>query len=212
MTTTAKEPKQQPRFSQDWFTRSIPCWDLILKNLSNSGQPLRVLEIGVFEGRSTCWLLEHHCVSPKSMVTVIDTFSGGVEHHDMDLKNLRQLFEANVGSVGSHSEVRIRQGYSFRELSRLIVSGEDDPGFDFVSVDASHQATDVLMDCLLGFQLLRKGGVMALDDYLWSAEAVGEDDILNSPKIAIDAFTNIFRRKARVIPNLPLYQLYLQKL
>ncbi|MCX6960663.1 MAG: class I SAM-dependent methyltransferase [Verrucomicrobia bacterium] len=177
MTTTAKDPKKQSRFSQDWFTRSIPCWDLILKNLSNSGQ-----------------------------------FSGGVEHHDMDLKNLRQLFEANVGSVGSPSQVRILQGYSFRELSRLIVSGEDVPGFDFVSVDASHQATDVLMDCLLGFQLLRKGGVMALDDYLWSAEAVGEDDILNSPKIAIDAFTNIFRRKARVIPNLPLYQLYLQKL
>jgi len=212
MTTTANKSNQQPRFSQDWFTRSIPCWDLILKNLTKDNQSLRILEIGVFEGRSTCWLLEHHCVSPESSITVIDTFSGGVEHHGMDLKNLRQLFEANVGTVGSPADVQILQGYSFRELSRLIVSGEDDPGYDFVSVDASHQATDVLMDCLLGFQLLRKGGVMALDDYLWSAEAVGANDILNSPKIAIDAFTNIFRRKARVIPNLPLYQLYLQKL
>jgi hypothetical protein len=53
---------------------------------------------------------------------------------------------------------------------------------------------------------------MALDDYLWSAEHPGREDLLNSPKIAIDAFTNIYRRQVRVIPNLPLYQLYLQKI
>ncbi len=53
---------------------------------------------------------------------------------------------------------------------------------------------------------------MAMDDYLWSAERPGLDDPLNSPKIAIDAFTTIYRRKLRILPNLPLYQLYLQKL
>ena len=206
-----KHPQHEPIFSQDWFSRSIPCWDLILKNLAKGRTGLKVLEIGVFEGFSTCWLLKNHCTSEDSAVTVIDTFSGGVEHHGMDLKNLRQLFERNISTVQSKAHVEIMQGYSFKELSHLVSVLDGDGGFDFISVDASHQAPDVLTDCVLAFQLLRKGGVMALDDYLWSAEAIGDEDTLNSPKVSIDAFTNIFRRQITIIPNLPLYQLYLQK-
>jgi predicted O-methyltransferase YrrM len=202
---------KSPKFSQDWFSRSIPCWDLILKNLKQAKTGLNVLEIGVFEGRSTCWLLGNHCTTVESKITVIDTFSGGVEHHGLDLKNLRQLFEKNIATANSKARVEIREGYSFKELSHLLSSMGNEDGFDFISVDASHQASDVLTDCVLAFQLLRRGGVMALDDYLWSAEQAGREDPLNSPKIAIDAFTNIFRRQVTIVPNLPLYQLYLQK-
>jgi len=211
--TTANNPTMSQRiFTQDWFSRSIPCWDFLLKNLSREGKPLRVLEIGVFEGRSTCWLLENYCTSMQSHITVIDTFSGGVEHDHLDLNNLRLLFEKNIHSVGSPAQVTIMQGYSCHELSTLISKGSEEDVFDFISIDASHQAPDVLIDCVLALQLLRKGGVMALDDYLWTSEPLGAEDPINSPKIAIDAFTNIFRRKVRVIPNLPLYQLYLQKI
>jgi len=211
MKKTDQEKKIGPLYSQDWFSRSIPCWDLILKTLANGRAGLKVLEIGVFEGRSTCWLLENHCSSLDSSITVIDTFSGGVEHHGMDLKNLRQLFERNISTIQSEARIEILEGYSFRELSRLVTTISGNDGFDFISVDASHQAADVLSDCVLAFQLLRRGGVMALDDYLWSAESAGNEDILNSPKVAIDAFTNIFRRQLTIVPNLPLYQLYLQK-
>jgi predicted O-methyltransferase YrrM len=207
-----KKMIKEPVFSQDWFSRSIPCWNLILRNLSQTGKALKVLEIGVFEGRSTCWLLQNHCTTKDSRITVIDTFSGGVEHQTLDLKKLRNTFEDNIATVGSSCVVDIKEGYSHKELSKLIVSDGDEAGYDFVSVDASHQAPDVLTDCILAFQLLRRGGVMALDDYLWSAEKLGSEDPLNSPKIAIDAFTNIFRRQARIVPDLPLYQLYLQKL
>jgi predicted O-methyltransferase YrrM len=135
-----------------------------------------------------------------------------VEHQQMDLKGLRGIFERNVGSADSEATVEILEGDSLSKLGKLVSDGQDHPGYDFISVDASHQAVDVLGDCVLAFRLLRRGGVMALDDYLWSAERPGLEDPLNSPKIAIDAFTNIFRRKIRLIPNLPLYQLYLQKL
>jgi predicted O-methyltransferase YrrM len=143
---------------------------------------------------------------------VIDTFSGGVEHQKMDLKDLRGVFESNIGSIESPAEVEILEGDSLIKLAELVAFGREDPGYDFISVDASHQASDVLGDCTLAFRLLRRGGVMALDDYLWSAERPGMEDPLHDPKIAIDAFTTIFRRKIRIIPNLPLYQLYLQKL
>lgn len=203
---------KDPIFSQDWFSRSIPCWDFILKKLSPAAGALKVLEIGVFEGRSTCWLLQNYCTTKDSKITVIDTFSGGVEHQTLDLKKLRNTFEDNIAAVKSAGIVEIMEGYSHKELAKLIVSGGSESGYDFISVDASHQAPDVLTDCILAFRLLRPGGVMALDDYLWSAEKPGSEDPINSPKIAIDAFTNIFRRQARIVPDLPLYQLYLQKL
>ena len=199
------------KFTQDWFSRSIPAWDHLLRQLKENSQSLKVLEVGVFEGRSTCWLLENHCREKDALITVIDTFAGGVEHGGLDLINLRDIFERNVSLSDSLASVEVFCGYSSQELCRLVALGRGAPGYDFISIDASHQAADVLADCVIAFQLLRSGGLMALDDYLWSLEDTASRSPLNSPKIAIDAFTNILSNKIRIVPDLPLYQLYVQK-
>jgi hypothetical protein len=59
--------------------------------------------------------------------------------------------------------------------------------------------------------LLRKGGVIAFDDYLWSENLPGGPDVLRMPKTAIDAFVNLHIRQLRVVMA-PLYQLYVEKL
>jgi hypothetical protein len=106
------------------------------------------------------------------------------------LQNARKRFEANIATVASPAQVEIREG---------------------ISIDASHQAPDVLGDAVLGFELLKPGGVMAFDDYIWSPMRPGTENPLLLPKAAIDAFTTLFSQKIRIIPNLPLYQLYIQK-
>jgi hypothetical protein len=58
--------------------------------------------------------------------------------------------------------------------------------------------------------LLAVGGVLIFDDYAWRNDVSRGRDILNLPKPAIDAFTNIFHRKLAIY-SAPLYQLYLQK-
>lgn len=103
----------------------------------------------------------------------------------------------------------VRQGYSLPQLAQLVA--EKVEPFDFISIDASHQAPDVLGDAVLAFQLLKQGGVMAFDDYIWSPMRPGTENPLLLPKIAIDAFTTIYSQKLRILPNLPLYQLYIQK-
>ena len=84
--------------------------------------------------------------------------------------------------------------------------------FDFIYIDGSHQAPEVLCDALLCFLLLKKNGVMVFDDYLWHEELSYGLDPIRSPKIAIDAFTNIFCRKIRIVSRAPLYQLYVEKI
>lgn len=199
-------------FTQDWFSGNIPNWKTLLDSLGTPDEAFRILEVGVFEGRSTCWLLENYCINPRSRITVIDTFSGGTEHSHLDLGNLRAVFEHNVRVTSPGASVEIHEGFSIIELSKLVAAGCSEPGYDFISVDASHRSPDVLADCVLAFQLLRRGGIMALDDYIWTLGPLENVDLLETPKLGIDAFTNIYRRHIRVIPGLPLYQLYLQKL
>ena len=198
-----------PSFTQDWFSRSIPSWTLILNKLSERTTHLRILEVGVFEGRSTCWLLQNHCKTPESSIVAIDSFQGGIEHQEMELGTLRKRFEANIATVESPAQVEIREGFSLPQLAKLIAEGYQ--RFDFISIDASHQAPDVLGDAVLGFELLKSGGVMAFDDYIWSPMRPGTENPLLLPKAAIDAFTTLFSQKIRIIPTLPLYQLYIQK-
>jgi predicted O-methyltransferase YrrM len=197
-------------FTQDWFSRSIPAWTAVLGTLAKRSPDLRVLEVGVFEGRSTCWLLENFCKTAECGIVAVDSFAGGEEHQGMNLGGLRGRFEANVAAAGSKCPVEVRQGDSLGELCRLVV--ELPAGhFDFISIDASHRACDVIGDAVLAFRLLKPGGVMAFDDYLWSPFRRGSEDPLATPKMAVDAFTTLFSRQARIVPGLPLYQIYLQK-
>ena len=62
------------------------------------------------------------------------------------------------------------------------------PLYDFIYIDASHTAPDVLTDACMAWPLLKKDGVMVFDDYLWG----DPKNILHRPKLAVDAFTNIF--------------------
>lgn len=200
----------ETHFTQDWFSRSIPGWTHILTHLAKKTAHLRVLEVGVFEGRSTCWLLQNFCKTPESQIVAVDTFQGGIEHRNMELGGLKKQFEDNIAAVGSPANVEVREGLSVEQLCQMVA--EKVLPFDFISVDGSHQAVDVLSDAVLAFQLLRPGGIIAFDDYTWSPMRAGTENPLLLPKIAIDAFTTIYSQKIRILPNLPLYQLYIQKL
>jgi hypothetical protein len=106
--------------------------------------------------------------------------------------------------------VRVHKGLSEDKLAHLLCEGKKGY-FDFVYVDGSHQAPDVLTDAVLAFKLTKTGGLMIFDDYLWAENLTGGVDPIRSPKIAVDAFTNIFCRKIRII-QAPLYQIFLQKI
>ena len=114
-----------------------------------------------------------------------------------------------IESVAHKVELVIHKGFSDYELSKLIASDKSQY-FDFIYVDGSHQAPDVMCDAILSFKLLRVGGVIAFDDYLWAENLPYGIDPVRCPKPAIDAFTNIFCRKIRIF-KAPLYQLYIQK-
>lgn len=203
------ELKLPYEFTQDWFSNSIPNWEQLLVHFRIT----KALEIGSFEGRATCYLIEKIANREPLEIHCIDTWGGGIEHQSIDMLAVEQRFIKNVELAIEKVEHRVtffsHKKNSLMALSELLVSGHNGT-FDFVYVDGSHQASDVLADAILAFHLLKVGGVLIFDDYLWSIEPQGNQDAFNMPKPAIDSFVNIYQRKLQVI-SAPLYQLYLIK-
>ena len=201
-------------FTNQWFELNRRVWDDLIQYLL----PSRVLEIGSFEGRSTCYLIDTLSSQGPLSLHCIDTWQGGIEHQsggqgESDMSAVEIKFHRNTGLAISRSAYPVNlivdKARSSYALSKLISNGNAE--FDFIYIDGSHQAPDVLMDALMCFELLRVGGVMVFDDYIWNEGLPGGVDPLRCPKISIDAFTTIFSRKLKLIPAASVYQIYVEK-
>lgn len=177
------------KFTQDWFSENIPTFKHAMSLLP---QRMEFLEIGSFEGRATCWMLQNGLDS-TGRITCIDTFKGGEEHVSLELGSLLDTFVENTNEVrGEDQNIDTFIGNSYLGLADCISRGLT---FDFIYIDGSHQASDVLTDACMAFGMLNKGGIMLFDDYLWDHVP----GILHQPKIAVDSFVNIFNGQCRVV-------------
>lgn len=182
--------RPEPVFSSNW-TRGRDYWGEMFDALGLTGKPrLRFLEIGCFEGRATLWQLENVLTDPTSRIDVIDTFEGSPEFEVMGIDGATLgRFTANVAPYAD--KVTIMQGMSGAVL-RTLPALET---YDFIYVDGSHAAPDVLTDAVLGWPLLKKRGVMAFDDYLWVLRGSEHE----RPGIGIDAFRSAFGAQMALI-------------
>lgn len=184
-------------FTQSWFSRNIPMWEKMLAPLKN--KPVKALEIGSFEGQSTVWLLENILTHPQASIICVDAFSSTEELKDVDWDKVKARFHLNI--AGFEEKVNLKVGKS-REILQYMTPNT----FDFIYIDGSHLAKDVLIDCVLSHMLLRKDGIIIMDDYLWG----GFQSNLAFPKPAIDAFLECFATEYQLLSL--GYQVALKKL
>jgi predicted O-methyltransferase YrrM len=150
------------------------------------------LEIGCFEGRASCWLLKNGLASDGKL-TCIDTFKGSEEHEKLDLSDLWLRFEENVSEAKrSGQQLEAIQARSYEGLAKLIERGDE---FDFIYIDGSHTAPDVMTDACMAFGLLKKDGIMLFDDYLWK----DMPGLLHRPKMAVDLFVTLFSEQCELL-------------
>jgi hypothetical protein len=207
-------------FTNTWFNDAAKNqWDKLLPQI----KPKKILEIGSFEGASTCYLIQNlskdnpieiHCIDPWKLETdkVGDLWDSNCLDipEDVNMSNVEKRFRNNTDIAIEKSvnkvDLKIYKGFSADELSKMLAVGMRDY-FDFIYIDGGHQGPDVLTDAVLSFRLLKVGGVIVFDDYLWQ---VGKKDLISIPKLAIDSFVNIYSAKINIF-NAPLYQLYIKK-
>ena len=205
------------QFTSNWFDiKSVKgVWDTLIPQFN----PTKFLEIGSFEGASACYIIEKIAAQKNIELHCIDSWRGGSEHqrdgnYETNMSDVETRFHHNVQlamkKVKYDVNLSIHKGLSDEILCNLLTQTKGSY-FDFIYVDGSHEAPDVLLDALLSFKLLKINGVIAFDDYLWQENPDSTPDVLHSPKIAIDAFTNIYCQKLRIF-SAPLWQLYIKKI
>lgn len=149
------------KFQSDWFSPNIPHWHEFLDKFQNV--QTTALEIGAFEGRATLWLLENILTQAKSKIYVIDTFEGSPEMEYFDTTDIQKTFENNISDFKHQVIVEVGRSQDILPIDVM---------FDFIYVDGSHKAIDVLRDGVQAWDSLKKGGVLIFDDFTWANHAL----------------------------------------
>lgn len=185
------------QFTKDWFNWAPAVWEQLIPHLPERTEDGRYfIEIGSFEGRSAVWIAEN-MMQDGDYLTCIDTWEGGEEHGAEDMGTVEERFDHNHALLKSkYPERNIHKAKQFSTLtlaSDLAAGGAGDA--DFIYIDGSHIAKDVLTDACMAWPLLKPKGLMVFDDYMWG----NPRDILHRPKPAIDAFCNLFAEEAEIV-------------
>ena len=167
---------------------------------------LKVLEIGVYTGVS---LIEIMKMIPNSHGVAIDSWANYSEQQHTTMNHMVEngvegSFFRNVAKSGLSSRIIARKGDSYEILLEMNRVGEK---YDFIYVDGSHLCLDVYLDLMLSWKLLKIGGIMAIDDYMFF---VGDDfDKLKSPFEAVNHFLAKNEKEIKILNK--GYRLFIEK-
>ncbi|MCJ1250032.1 hypothetical protein MMC30_007258 [Trapelia coarctata] len=158
--------KDRGRFNFEhgwWFDCLRSDWEELALPLGS--RKLRILEIGSYD----------------------DTFGGSMEHQESivngnyELASLESRFRANVAKCEHVNKLRVIKAHS---EDATIALRQEGAKFDFIYIDASHVALDVLHDAVVCWWLLDVPGTMVFDDFTWMEY---NEDCYN-PRIGITSF------------------------
>jgi predicted O-methyltransferase YrrM len=187
----------------NWFNRGAIRY--FEKNLLQySETPLKCLQLGAYTGDATEWLLSKALLHPDSTLIDVDTWEGSdePEHKTFDWASVESVYLAKHQDKIDSGKLKAFKGTT----DSFFESSEGEQLFDFIYVDADHEAASVLKDGLNSIYRLKVGGIIAFDDYVWSARKGAWAD----PKSAIDAILVCYSHKFKVI-DIGL-QVWLQKI
>jgi GR25 family glycosyltransferase involved in LPS biosynthesis len=145
-------------FTTDTFSSNLPHW---VETLSIAGkdisQPMEVLEIGSFEGRSTSWISNNMLKHPNSRLDIIDRFND----------DLFDVFRKNIAMSKNSDKITPHNGDSRVFLPIFLVQNRK---YDFIYVDGSRKIDNIMIDALICSNLLKDNGVIIFSDYGWINE------------------------------------------
>lgn len=170
----AEYPNWFKQIAQENFERFL---------LPEAGKPkLKYLQLGVFTGDASVWLLENILTGEGSTLYDVDTWEGAPNEPiqtEMDFDDVYQTYRnkterfTNLGGV--------------RTTTQDFLLGYELPiqWYDFIYVDAHHTSASAFLDSELSWPLLKSGGILAIDDYEWQHPDGIE---IHAPKLGIHMF------------------------
>jgi len=142
---------------------------------------LKFLQLGVFTGDASVWLLENVLTGQNTLLLDVDTWYGSDEevHKSISFSEVYEFYKKRMELYPNVRSAR-NNSYNF-----LMSNQRRNVSFDFIYIDADHTTVGVILDAELSWPLLKSGGIMAFDDYTWGHES---GDPRLAPQVGIDLF------------------------
>jgi hypothetical protein len=192
--TTYEYPPHMNRpggfFGSNFFEKWIPLWQTYLGHLSDKPNVVGI-EIGSLNGDMTVWASQKLVNGPGSIIYTIDI------HENNYL----------INNIFPYANIKFINSTSYEVLRSFTHNGKTKEFLDFIYVNGSHLAIDVLSDGVLSWGLLKVGGILIFDDYEWG---IHTNDETQKPKLAIDAFLQAYVGHYEIISK--NWQVFLKKL
>ena len=159
-------------FGEDWFSINIPIWEYFFKRELNFDSQLDYLEIGVFEGRSIIYICEKYkdiqvtCVDPYDKYENIESSA-----KKQEMSNIYKTFQNNTKNL--------RDRINHHKITSSDFFKINNKTFDIIYIDGSHFYLDVYNDFENSLKILKNGGLIILDDFLWNYYEKIEDNPIN---------------------------------
>ena len=172
-------------------------------------ESVAVLEIGTYTGISLINIVK---LIPNSMGIGLDKWCNYIEGDALDkvdiLDNINELeveasFYKNIKIEGLEERIQGIKGDSYEVLFEMT---KENKIFDFIYIDGSHLSFDCYSDLMLSWKLLARGGLLAIDDYLYN----NEGQVVDSPFEGINHFLKKHSHEIKILHK--GYRVFLQKI
>ena len=177
-------------FTVDIFSYRIELWTEVLAPLQ--GQPVKAIEVGCYQGMSSCWLLDNILTHQKSSLTCID-------------RQFDPKFKENITKTGAESRVTFLKGKTHQQMEDCTPDS-----FDLVNLQDRCKLTDHTEEnTRLAWQLVKSGGFVIFSYYGWR----NPKNPQQNPKVGIDRFLASVKDKWQPVHLSPsAFQLIIRKL
>ena len=142
-------------YNEKWFCNNLNYLNVNFRTVKNVK---KILEIGSYEGRSAIFFLKNFS---NSNISCVDTWSGSDEHNNVNFDLVEKNFDLNTSFYQSN-DILIKHKMTSNEFFK-----KNDKYFDLIYVDGDHSADQVKIDLNNSWNVLKNGGFLVLDDYMW---------------------------------------------
>jgi hypothetical protein len=168
------------RFTRNWFRNRNQCtFSTFLPLMFSGHEPVKMIQIGVFEGMDLIWQMQHTLRHPESFAFAIDPWEKTTK---LDQKHMDEVHERALWNLRKYKgKYQVHRGYSQDILQAAVKAGRlagiRNGSWDLVVIDGDHRAEAVLRDATLALQLVKPGGYLLFDDVRTQVPKKDEVDV-----------------------------------
>ena len=143
-----KYTKKKLTLSFNWFGQNSQIWIHFFRKFDLENKKINILEIGTFEGLSASFFLKY---LKKSKLVAVDSLDKKTSFYKNFIKNKKKMRSFKFYNISSNN--------FFKKYKKEL--------FDIIYIDGGHDCIDVINDGKNSFKILKKGGILIFDDFLY---------------------------------------------